>query len=81
MIETRVDRRMIIEVLAIINGGFFDFTDCGVDFTNRFLLFMAQLTSVSVLEVSTGGAKICQSVKIFRMFALRVGLVRGKREN
>lgn len=41
IIEAYVNRGVIVQVLAIINGSLFDFTDGGIDFTNSFFFFVA----------------------------------------
>jgi hypothetical protein len=36
-IEARINRRMVVQILAVIDGGFLDFVDGFIDFVNGFL--------------------------------------------
>src|SRR5271166_5246140 len=71
VIQARVYWRVIVQVFAVINRSLLDFSDCGVDLLDRFLLFMTQFPSVMGLEMRTGVPKIRQGMQISRMLSLR----------
>jgi len=71
VVETSVDRWMIVEVLAIVDCGFLNFRDGIVNGVNGFLLLVPEFAAVMTLEMSASVAKIRQRVKISGMFPLR----------
>jgi hypothetical protein len=81
VIEAGINRRMIVQVLTIIDRGLLDFSNSSVDLIDGFLFFAAQVTALAVLKMSASVTKISQSVKIGRMFALRTRIVGTEREN
>jgi len=50
-VEASVNRRMIVEVLAVIDGGLLDFVDGFIDFVNGFLFLFTQFAAVGALEM------------------------------
>jgi hypothetical protein len=78
VIETGVDRRMIIQIFAIVDGGFLDFVDGIIDGVNGF--FVTEFATIMAFEMSASGAKIAESVKISGMLALSEGLARCERD-
>ena len=55
-----VHGRMIVQILAIVDRGFFDFVDGFIDLVNGFLFLVAQFAAIGTLQMGASGA---QSVK------------------
>jgi hypothetical protein len=66
-IQMAVNRRVIVQILAIVDGGLLDFTDRGIDFPNCDGFFFSELTSIGTLQVGAGVTQIGQRVKIRRV--------------
>lgn len=79
VVEARVNRRMIVEVFAVVDGSVFDFVDGVVDGVDGVFLFVTKLAAIVTFEMGASGAKIAESVEISGMLALRKGLARCER--
>jgi hypothetical protein len=55
-VHAGIDGRVIVDVFAVIDGGFLDFRDGVVDFVNGFLFLLAQFPAVGALQMSAGFA-------------------------
>ena len=67
-VHVRIDRRMIVQVLAVIDCGLLDFIDGVVDFVNGFLFLLAELpTRGTPLQLCPRISKIGKRAKICRM--------------
>jgi hypothetical protein len=64
MVHSGVHRRVIVQVLAIINRGPLDFINRFVNLVNGFLLLFLERPTVLVLQLSAGGAQVRQRMKI-----------------
>jgi hypothetical protein len=63
-----VDRRMVIQILAIINGGVLDFPDGFVDLFDGVLFFVVHVVGRSQLtQVSARMAQVGERVQVSRM--------------
>ena len=71
VVQPGVDRRMIVQVLAVVDGRSLDFRNRVIDGVNRFLLLVAQFAPIVCLQMGASGAKIRQRVQIGGMLALR----------
>jgi hypothetical protein len=80
-VQSGVHRRMIVQVLAIVNRSPLDFIDSFVDLVNGFLFLLAKGAAVRALQVGARVAQIRQRVKISRVLALRLGISADKCEN
>jgi hypothetical protein len=79
--QVRVDRFMLVDVFAVVDGSFLDFVDGMVDFFNGLTLFDVNRRAVgSMLEMGPGVAQIGEGVEIRRMMTLRVDILGGQRE-
>ena len=56
-IEARVNRWMIVQVLAVVDGSLLDFVDGFIDFVNGLLLLFTQFAAIGTLEM---GASVTQ---------------------
>jgi hypothetical protein len=73
-----VDRRMIIQILTIVNRSPLDFVDGFVDLVNGVLLFFVHVMGGSqILQVSTGVSQISERVEVCWMPSWRVGKAHG----
>jgi hypothetical protein len=77
-IETCVNRRMIVDVLAVVDGGFLDFVDGLINFVDGMLFLVTQFTAVGTLQMSASVAEIGQCVKIRWMLSRRLRLCRSE---
>ncbi len=70
-----IDRRMVVEVLAVIDGGTFDLADSSVDLLDRagFAIIYAAVWP-QLIKIGTGKTEIAQSMEISRM---RTGYLLG----
>jgi hypothetical protein len=66
-IHVSVDRRMIVDVLTVVDGSFLDFVDGIVDFVDGQFFVFAELAAVRMLKVRSRMAQILQGVDIGRM--------------
>ena len=57
-IEAGVNCGMIVEILAVVDGGLFDFVDGLIDFVNGFLFLLAQFAAIGVLQMGACMAEI-----------------------
>ena len=55
-IHVRVDRRMIIKVLAVVDGSLLDLIDGVIDIVNGFPFLLTQLSAVRALQMRPGVA-------------------------
>jgi hypothetical protein len=55
-LEVSVDWRVIVQVLAVFDGGLLDLGDGVIDFVDGFLFLITQFPAVGALQVSSGGA-------------------------
>ena len=77
-IHAGVNRRMIVQVLAVVDAGLFDFVDRFIDFMDGFLLLFLQLPAVRALQVRSGVTQVGQGVKVSRMLSGRLRLCHNK---
>jgi hypothetical protein len=80
-VETSVNRRMIVDVLAVVDGGFLDFVDGLIDLVNGMLLLVTQFAAIGTLEMGASVTEIRQSVKIRGMLSRRLRPCRNERRN
>ena len=66
-----VNRRMIVDVLAVVDGGFLDFVDGLVDFVDGFLFLVFQFAATRTLEMRARVTQIRERVQIRGMVARR----------
>jgi hypothetical protein len=69
-VQMSVHGRMVVEILAIVDSGFFNFVDGVVDFVDCLFLLFSNLAMVGAIEMSASVAKVSQSVKIGWMSSL-----------
>jgi hypothetical protein len=63
-----IDRRMIIQILPVVNGGVLDFTDRFVDLGNGVFFLSVHPSGVSfVFQMSAGVAQVGKRVQVCRM--------------
>ena len=46
VVETGVDRRMIVQIFAVVDGGSLDFVDGIIDGVNGFFFFVTELATI-----------------------------------
>ncbi len=80
-IEARVNRRMIVQILAVVDGCLLDFVDGFIDFVNGFLFLFTQFAAIGTLEMGASVSEIGQSVKIRRVLFRRLRLRGNGRRN
>ena len=51
VVETSINRRMVVQILAVIDRGFLDFVDCVVDRVDGFLFLVAKFAAVVTFEM------------------------------
>jgi hypothetical protein len=67
-VHMRIDRRVIVQVLAVVNRGPLDFVDGFVDLVNGvFLFFIHVMSGRQVFEMSASVAEISESMQVSRM--------------
>ena len=65
VIHVRIDRRMVIQVFTIINGGVLDLADGFVDFFDGMLLFVIHVVGRRQLaQVGAGVAQVGKSMQV-----------------
>ncbi len=79
-VEAGVNWRMIVEILAVVDGSLFDFVDGFIDFVNGFLFLFTQFAAIGTLEMGASVTEIRQGVKIRGMLSRRL-LRRNERRN
>src|SRR5579862_681513 len=57
-IHLRIDGRMIVQILAIVDGGLLVFVDGIVDFMKSFFLLLFQFAAIGTLQMSACVPKI-----------------------
>jgi hypothetical protein len=57
-VETNVNRSMIIDILAVIDGSLLDFVDGLIDFVNGLLLLFAQFAAIRALQMGASMTQI-----------------------
>jgi len=80
-IETRVNGSMIVQVLAIVDGGLLDFVDGFIDVVNGFLFLITEFAAIGALEMGARVTEIGQGVKIRWMVSRRLRLCKDDRRN
>jgi len=55
-IHMGIDRRMIVEVLAVVDGSPLDFVDGFIDFVNGFPFLLAEFPAIRALQMRSGVA-------------------------
>jgi hypothetical protein len=80
VVQTGIDRRMIIQVFAVVDGRSLDIGDRVIDSANRFFLLMTQFATAAHFEMGARRAEVRQSMKISRMLTLSDGIARTERE-
>jgi hypothetical protein len=55
-IHSGIDRRMMVEVLAVVDGSLLDFVDGLVDFVNGFPFLLAEFPAIRALQMRSGVA-------------------------
>jgi hypothetical protein len=79
--QVSVNGFVLVEVLAVVDGSFLDFTDGVVDFVNCGLFFGVESSAVGpMLEVGPSIAQVAEGVDVSRMLALRTNTLRRERE-
>jgi hypothetical protein len=64
----RIDRRMIVQVLAVVNGSMLDFGDGLVDLGDGVVFFTVHMTGVSLMfQVGASMAQVGEGVQVSRM--------------
>jgi hypothetical protein len=77
-IHSCIDRRMIVQILSVIDRSSLDFVDGFVDLFNGVLLFLVHVMGGSqVFQVSAGMPQIGERVQICRMPPWLVGKAHG----
>jgi hypothetical protein len=77
-VHSGIDRRMIAQVFAVVDGSALDFVDGSVNFCNGVLFFFVHVMSGSqVLQVSARVAQIRERVQVCRMPSRFVGKAQG----
>jgi hypothetical protein len=71
VINSRVNRRMIVQVFSIIDGSLFDFSNGFIDLVNGVFFLFSQLATVMLLKVRASRTEVRQGVKVRRMLSLR----------
>jgi len=81
-IQSSIDRRMIVQVLAIVNRGPFNFVDRLVNLADRVLFFFIHVMGRGqVFEMSAGVPQIGQCMEIGWMPSRFVGKAQGGAES
>jgi hypothetical protein len=80
-VEASVNRGMIVQILAVIDGGLFDFVDGFIDFVNGFLFLFTQFAAIGALQMGARVAEIRQSVQIRGMLSRWLRLCGEERRN
>ncbi len=77
-IQVRIDLRMVVQILAVIDGGVLDFADGFVDFFDGVLLFVVHVLGCGELaQMGAGMAQVSESVQIGGMPSGFVGEGQG----
>ena len=76
-IHVGIDGRMVVYVLAVIDGRSLDFANGFVDFVNGVLFLLAQRAAIWTFEVRSGVTQIGESMQIGRMLRDRRRLCSG----
>jgi hypothetical protein len=67
-VHAGIDRRMIVQILAVVNRGPLDFVDGFVDLVNGVLFFLVHVIGGrQVFEMSAGVAQVRERVQVSRM--------------
>jgi hypothetical protein len=67
-IQARIDRRVSVEILAVVDGGALDFVYGFVDFADGVLFFLIHVMGRRhAFQVSAGGAQIGKGVQVCGM--------------
>jgi hypothetical protein len=81
-IHVRIDGRMVVQILAVIDGGALDFADGFVDFLNGVLLFVVHVLGRRQLaQVSARMPQVSESVQVGGMPSRFVGEGQGSADS
>jgi hypothetical protein len=77
-VHAGVDWRMVVQVLAVVDGGAFDFFNGAVNFFDGMLFFLVHVVcGGKVFQVSAGVAQVGEGVQIGRMHSRFFGKGEG----
>jgi hypothetical protein len=69
-VHSCIDRRMIVQILPVIDRGALDFVDRLIDFADgMFFFFVHVMSGRHVFQVSPGGAEIAECVQVCGMYS------------
>jgi hypothetical protein len=78
--QVSIDRFVLLDILAVVDGRFLNFIDGVVDFFDGLTLFGVNRAAVgAMLEMGPGVAQVGESVDVRRMTTLRVDILGGQR--
>jgi hypothetical protein len=78
VVETGVNRRIVIQMLAVVDRGLLDFVDGVVDGVDGFLFLVAKFAVVMTFEMGASGTEIAESMQVRGMPALRRDIARAE---
>ena len=79
--QVSVDRFVLLDIFAVVDGRFLNFIDGVVDFFDGLTLFGVNRSAVgAMLQMGPGVAQVGESVDVRRMTTLRVDILGGQRE-
>ena len=70
VIETGIHRRMVVQILAVIDRSSLDLVNGVVDCVDCFFFFVAKLAAIVTFQVRASRAKIAERVQVSGMLAL-----------
>jgi hypothetical protein len=76
----RVNVNVIVDVLAVIDGGLLDFIDGVVDIINCSALFGMQRSAIGALQKTSGVPQVGKSVQVSGMLGLCTGVLGCERD-
>jgi hypothetical protein len=80
-VEASINRKMIVDIFAVVDGSFLDFVDGFIDFVYSLLFLITQFSAIRTLQMGACMTEIRQSVKISGMLSRRLRLCRNERRN
>jgi hypothetical protein len=80
VIQAGINRRMIVQVFAIVDRSSLDLRDGVIDRVDRFFFLVPQFAASMNIQVGASRAKIRQSVQIGRMLSLSGRIASAKRQ-
>lgn len=79
--QVRIDRFVLLDIFAVVDGRFLNSIDGVVDFFDGLTLFGVNRSAIgAMLEMGPGVAQVGESVEVRRMTTLRVDILGGQRE-